>query len=374
MKIMEIMEQKKGIIWNETMREELGVDKEKLTADWKWISEKFDALVEFKEKRDAKWPELANIPVSNQFHDNLAIWCSFDQIVNGVVTNVGNIEYFADQGSGEKVFNIFDTPEFVQICKDARKFVDAGVVAGYQIEFDTDGALRKAGKVPMMSGQGYVAIDPHMSSPDFVSEMKRSDIALSSTGYLQAAITVVSASSKNPERAVMFMNLQYSDEYVATASRFGIEGVNYKLTKDSLGNDRLDFTGTNNEDPKNRAYYNWYGAQWGNLFKCTLPVGQPDNFFEELAKMNEEAGAFETNLGFVFVQDAVANEIAACAGVIDEFRKPLMQGAYPESEIEAKCAEFVEKLNANGIQKVVDEAQKQLNEWRGANGKSTYEG
>ena len=90
--------------------------------------------------------------------------------------------------------------------------------------------------------------------------------------------------------------------------------------------------------------------------------------------MNEEAGAFETNLGFVFVQDAVTNEIAACAGVIDEFRKPLMQGAYPADQIEAKCAEFVEKLNANGIQKIVDEAQKQLNEWRAANGKSTYEG
>ena len=51
-----------------------------------------------------------------------------------------------------------------------------------------------------------------------------------------------------------------------------------------------------------------------------------------------------------------------------------MKGAYPADQIEAKCAEFVEKLNANGIQKIVDEAQKQLNEWRAANGKSTYEG
>lgn len=365
-----------SIIWNETLREEVGMDKDMLTADWKWIDEKYDAFVEFKAKRDAKYPELADIPISSQFHDQLAIWASYDQIVNGVVTNVGNIEYFKDQGSGEKVFNVFDTPEFVEICKNARKFVDAGLVAGYQVEFDTDGALKKAGRVPLMSGQGYVAIDPHISSQDFISEMKRSEIALSSTGYLQAAITVVSSTSKNPERAVMFMNLQYSDEYVATASRFGIEGVNYNLTKDDLGNDRLDFTGTNNDTPNaaDRAYYNWYGAQWGNLFKCILPMGQPDNFFEELARMNEEAGAFETNLGFVFVQDAVTNEIAACAGVIDEFRKPLMQGAYPADQIEAKCAEFVEKLNANGIQKIVDEAQKQLNEWRVANGKSTYEG
>ena len=101
---------------------------------------------------------------------------------------------------------------------------------------------------------------------------------------------------------------------------------------------------------------------------------RPDNFYTALAEMNEEAGQYETNLGVVFNQDPVVNEIAACAGVIEEYKKPLMKGAYPAEEIEAKCAEFVEKLNANGMQKIVDEAQKQLNEWRAANGKSTYEG
>ena len=128
---------------------------------------------------------------------------------------------------------------------------------------------------------------------------------------------------------------------------------------------RDSFKGTVNDvAAADRPYYNWYGAQWGNLFKCTLPINQPDNFYTALAEMNEEAGQYETNLGFVFNQDPVVNEIAACAGVIEEYKKPLMKGAYPAEEIEAKCAEFVEKLNANGMQKIVDEAQKQLNEWR----------
>ena len=363
-----------SILWNETMREELGVDKDALTADYNWIDEKYDIFVEFKEKRDAQYPELADIPVSSNFHANLDVWCSYDSVIGAAVTNVGGIEYFADQGSGEKVFNIYDTPEYIEICKNVRKFVDAGLLGEYNSNVDPDGTLGRAGQIPLSTGQGYVAIDPHLRSQDFVTEMKRSNIALSSTAYLQAAITAVSQTSENPERAVMFMNLQYSDEYVATASRFGVEGVNYNIVQDEEGNDRLDFTGTNNEDPSNRAYYNWYGAQWGNLFKCILPIDQPDNFFEELARMNEEAGEFETNLGFVFDQTNVANEIAACASVIDEYRLPLLQGAYPADQIESICAEFVEKLNANGIQDIVDEAQAQLNEWRASTGKSTYEG
>lgn len=89
-------------------------------------------------------------------------------------------------------------------------------------------------------------------------------------------------------------------------------------------------------------------------------------------EMNNDAGQYETNLGFVFDQEPVANEIAACASVYDEFAKPLMQGAF--ENVESTVAEFNQKLEANGIQKIIDEAQKQLNEWRAANGKSAYEG
>lgn len=355
--------------------EELGVDKELLTSEYSFLQEKYEAALDFKTKRDCAYPETADYPVFKTVHDNLAMWCAYDEIVNYVSTNVGGVEYFAGQGAGEKVFNVFDTPEFVQICKDIRKFVDARLIPQYQENFDEDNALLNTGIIPLRTSQGIVSIKPDIDG-DWVAEMNRSKVAISSTGYLQSAITAVSTSSKNPERAVMYMNLQYSDEYIATASRFGIEGVHYNIVQDDNGNDRLDFTGTPNgaEALSDRTYYNWYGAQWGNLFKCILPINQPDDVFEKLQKMNEDAGQYETNLGFVFNQESVVNEIAACAGVIDEFRKPLMAGAYPEDQIEAKCAEFVEKLKANGIQKIVDEAQSQLNEWRAAQGKTTYKG
>ena len=364
-----------SVIWYTDLAQEWGVDESKLTSSWKWLDDKYDAFVEFKEKRDAAHPEYAELPMVTSIHDGLNLWSSSDEIINGVVTNVGNIEYFEGQGSGEKVFNVFATPEFVEIAKNVRKWVDAGLMPQFEATPDPDGALKKSGAVPMGTGQGYVAIAENLWSEDHQTVMCRSDIALSSTAYLQSAITAVSRTSQNPERAVMFMNLQYSDTYIATASRFGIEGTHYNIVQDDEGNDRLDFKGTANDvAAADRPYYNWYGAQWGNLFKCILPADQPDNFYTALEEMNVESEQFETNLGFVFDQEPVVNEIAACAGVIDEYKKPLMKGAYPADQIETVCAEFVEKLNANGMDKIVEEAQKQLNEWRAANGKSTYEG
>lgn len=132
--------------------------------------------------------------------------------------------------------------------------------------------------------------------------------------------------------------------------------------------------GTANDETAERRFYRWYGAEMGNLFMCTLPADQPDDLFEKLQQMNEDASQYQTNIGFVFDQTNVANEVAACAGVIDEYHTALIQGAYALDEIDAKVAEFNEKLEANGIQKIIDEAQKQLNEWRAAQGLSVYEG
>ena len=360
-----------ALVWNDTLAQEIGMDEEQLSASWTYYPDLDGLLRSFKKLRDEKYPEDASIPLMTAY-DTMGAWWSWDQIVGGVCTNVGGIEYFQDQGSGEKVFNAYATPEYLEIVKQIRVWVEDGILPVANSNFDPDGALNRAGKVPFKMGNGLVAIPEDYYSKDWVAKLNRSEVAVSYTNYLQAAATAVSQNSPNPERSVMFLNIMYTDTYVATTSRFGLEGEHYKLVKDSAGNDRADFSEGRNSDPNNRGFYFWYGYQWGNLFKTILPLDQPDNLYDELMEMNNDAGQYETNLGFVFDQEPVANEIAACASVYDEFAKPLMQGAF--ENVESTVAEFNQKLEANGIQKIIDEAQKQLNEWRAANGKSAYEG
>lgn len=360
-----------ALIWNSTMAQEVGMDEAKLEASWNYFPDLDERVREFKALRDEKYPDLASLPMWTAY-DTMGAWWSWDQIAGGVATNVGNIDFFKDQGSGEKVFNAYATPEYLEIVKFIKTWVDDGIFPVPDSNFDPDGALNKAGKLPVKMGNGLVAIPEDYYSKDWNAKLIRSEVAVSYTNYLQAAATAVSQTSKNPERAVMFINLMYTDEYVSTTSRFGLEGEHYKIVKDSAGNDRVDFSEGRNSDPTNRGFYFWYGFEWGNLFKATLPADQPDNLYDELMQMNADAGQYETNLGFVFNQDAVANEVAACASVYDEYAKPLMKGSF--ADVEATVAEFNQKLEANGIQKIIDEAQKQLNEWRAANGKSTYQG
>ena len=45
----------------------------------------------------------------------------------------------------------------------------------------------------------------------------------------QGAMMAISTASKNPERAMMFLNLLNTDPYLMTLLNYGIEGVHYDM-------------------------------------------------------------------------------------------------------------------------------------------------
>ena len=64
--------------------------------------------------------------------------------------------------------------------------------------------------------------------------------------------------------------------------------------------------------------------------------------------------------GFTFDPVSVANELAQLGSVFDQYNKDLIFGAV---EIEPLLSEFNQALYDAGLQTVIDEKQRQLNEW-----------
>ncbi|MGN0779263.1 MAG: DUF3502 domain-containing protein, partial [Aristaeellaceae bacterium] len=112
-----------------------------------------------------------------------------------------------------------------------------------------------------------------------------------------------------------------------------------------------------------RGHYYWYGAQFGSFVKGAIPAGYPANFFELIEAANN-AAVTDTNMGFIFDATAVQNEVAACSAVVNEFIVDLQFGYIELEDVDARIDEFVAKLQANGIDKVVAEAQAQLDAFR----------
>ncbi len=65
-------------------------------------------------------------------------------------------------------------------------------------------------------------------------------------------------------------------------------------------------------------------------------------------------------LGFALDTTTVQNEITAVSNVIAEYKFALEYGTIDPS---TELPKFIERLNESGAQKIIDEAQRQLDEW-----------
>lgn len=349
-----------GIIYNETLLSAIGVDM--AAAEWVSLYDVLPLFYEIQEKRAEAFPEDAELPVTREFAD-IYSYNQYELLNSIAVVNIPGIDAFEGKGSGETVFNLYVTDEYRKYCNTIKQLVDDNIMPFDAWNFDPSRIYTTEGKLPILSyGSGYIYVNKDFSSTAFDAALLRNRNTVATTNYLHEAVNCVSVTSKNPERALMMLELVNTDNFVATTIRFGLEGEHYTVQEDG----RLDFTGMRNGDPANRGYYTWYGAAIGSFMRASIPNTYPADFTAMMMEANEQAIS-DTNMGFIFDSTPVQNEIAACTSVVGEYAVNFKFGFI--ENVDEVLDEFVAKLEASGAQKIVDEAQAQLTAWRAAQGK-----
>ena len=165
-----------------------------------------------------------------------------------------------------------------------------------------------------------------------------------------ATMTSVGANTKHPKEAVEFLKLINSDKELFNIICWGIEGTHY--TKNAEGKVK---------EIEDSGYTNIGKNAWkyGNQFNSLLMENQEDGVWEETEKMNNEAMKSPL-LGFVPNTDSIANELANINNVNSEYQAKKDFGTEDPS---AWMDEYLEKLEQAGQQKVLDELQKQYDEF-----------
>ena len=354
-----------AVMINETLGNEIGLDIPETVDNYQ---DMIPILREAFELRNAMHPEYVLdgefVPMTRTFPD-LEQWAPYETISSFAVTNIPGIEAYEGMGSGEIVFNKYATQEYRDLCNTIAELVSEGVLHDNPWYWDPDRIYNNDPYAYLVGdiGNGYVTVSKHQYSPNWDTLMVPYAKNIATTNYLQAAVNCVSATSKNPERAVMALELINTDPYVATTLRFGIEGTHWLQSDEE---NVITFAGTKNADSGSRAHYYWYGANFGALVYSKVPEGYPNNFMDLIKAANESAIS-DTNLGFIFDPTPVQNEIAACSAVIDEYETGLKWGWIAVDEVDARIDEFLAKLDASGAAAVIAEAQSQLDAWRAVN-------
>lgn len=167
-------------------------------------------------------------------------------------------------------------------------------------------------------------------------------------GYTDSTSQAISRTSKNPERAMMFLNLVNTDKKLYNLLINGVEGVHYDKISENVVKPKSGSTYTPNMD--------WV---FGSVFNSYLKEGQSATLWEETKKINETAAVNPVG-DFKFNSEPVNTELANLNAVWGEYKLGMGTGSL---DFDKTWPTLQERLKKAGQEKYAAEVTKQFNEF-----------
>jgi putative aldouronate transport system substrate-binding protein len=261
------------------------------------------------------------------------------------------------------VKSIFETDKMMATLETMRKYY----LAGYINEDAAVTSDHKEIKRFVTKGDGQLYADKIWSKDlgyEVVASMIMEPQITNSSA--RGAITAISASSKYPEKAMEFLNLLNTDEYLRNLLNYGIEGIHYEKVEINEEEGILVNPESHiypfkirllTENQKNYSVPYWVQ---GGLFNTYVLETEPLDKWNQFQKFNQNMNTAPT-FGFDFDSTLVIKEILGVKNVLEEYASLLYSGSI---DPKVYVPELNLKLKQAGIQKIIDEMQKQIYQWK----------
>ena len=284
--------------------------------------------------------------------------------------NDGNIIKFEGLGEGDnsiicilgdegaEIQNYYETDEYKATIKKMKEWYDKGYLYKDGATYEETGeALVATGNyfgTFRMQATGTEASMSALCGCD-ISFIQLDENPMIDTVSLRKFTWAVPSTATEPEAAVKFMNLLYTDAEVLNLLTWGIEDVHYQTLEDGS----IDFI--EGQDSSNCGYYiGDTTAIIGNGFLAKVRAGQDIDLREKAKNLNLSSNVSRFN-GFSYDISGLENEVSGLTNTTEQYRPALACGLYTEEYYN----EFIQKLKDNGAEKYLENVQSQLDEWRG---------
>ncbi len=285
------------------------------------------------------------------------LWTTLDTL--GERTNL-SYGVVMDPFNGTTVENYYATDRYAELCQMHREWFENGY------------------SVPDSISNGYATFDSMTQGQifGFVSNMSTGMSTAywsGTTGKTLAAIPTgdmitvssnivnfcwgVSSSCERPDKVVEFLELLYTNTDLANLLNYGIEGKHYVVNEGS----RI-ISYPEGVDASNCGYGSFVGT-----FGDTLSIYQREPLTDEEVEAFDKYKTSEANaskfIGYTFDPSEVSTAVTAVTAVIQQYAPALNCGTVdPETTI----PEFLEALDAAGMQEIIDANQAQLDAYLAA--------
>lgn len=263
----------------------------------------------------------------------------FDQLVEPVGVEVND--------NSLTIKNMFETQQMKEDLETLRKYYKAGYINADAATAQDDKAVKRL--VTKGDGQPYA---DELWSKSLNYKVVSTPIVdtLITNGSTTGSLIAISSNSKNKDKAFELLSLLSTDEYFRNLINYGVEGVHYE----KVGDQHIKLI---NPDQKN---YDVPYFSLGNLFLTYKLEGEPESKWDEFKDFNDKSKVSPA-LGFKFDSSSVSTEIAAINNVLEEFKATIYSGSV---DVDEYLGKLNSKLKEQGIDKVIAEMQKQINEWK----------
>lgn len=263
-------------------------------------------------------------------------------------------------GQDLEIVDLFTSQDYIDYCRVMREWYLRGFISKDIL------SSTESGITQMMAGNLFAYCNTGKPGIESQEELSSgTDLT-----YVQVLPTFTSTAapitfewtipitSADPEKAMQFLNLMYSDSDVMNLLAYGIEGKHYVKKDDGT------ITYPEGVNSRNSGYNVNMAWQFGNEFIAEVWEGNDPSIWKQTEEWNT-TGIFSKAMGFLYDNAKVQNEVAAVQNVYNEYRMSLECGLLEYDDV---IGEMSKKMEAAGLQRIIEEKQRQLDIWAAENG------
>jgi putative aldouronate transport system substrate-binding protein len=335
-----------AFMWRDDLRKKYNLPE---ITDWETLETYMDAILENE-------PEMLPMAMTNTALLNYVLGYENDwarPIAGGSTSGV--VSYNITDGTD--IFNLVETPEYEAFVNRQREWYQKGYWSRSVLSETTqinDQFLAGKSAVTIVNKNAltsnYVRVNDN--NPEWEIDYKNFDKGLYEKIVPTNNGVAIGINSKNPERALMFMELMNQDEEAFRAMFYGIEDTTYVITEDGKK------ANPDGVDPSTLNLRNLgMGIQVG---KFVLDDANHEQRVLDEFDSYDSNSTYPALAAFVVDDTEISAELAAIANVVDEYKRPLDLGVIDPA---TGLPELKEKLKQAGIDKVMAEIREQLVEF-----------
>jgi len=348
-----------GFIVNKTAAEAIGWDVQADDPSIKTTADLEPWLAKYKEMFPDKYPYLMDGQAGRWADEP---WCP-DWAGMGTNSIAMKMAKGEDGKFDETIYSIFATPEQEEHIRLMYDWGKKGYISpdAALTSFDYNGTFGRGDFLVFsqpLKGNGIKAAEMYQANA--TAEFECVEITMQPkyvvTTHAGGSMFGIPVTSQNPEAAMKYLNLMHSDATLVNLMLFGAEGTNYTKIDDNT----VEVTPDAN-------WYGVHGGAWtvGNTLLQYVTKGEDPQKNALLQSYADDAVA-TASLGFRFVKDNVADQIAAVDAVVAELANPLMCGQVDPDDPEKGIEALKTALTDAGMDAIIAEVQTQYDAWKAA--------